>query len=93
MKKETEKKDCDCLSKVAENIKEKIAKDDKKQKGYKILEADFEYKSWFPKVRLYSNFIIKSTFEKKDGTTSRPQNEHINIFYSYCPFCGKPFTK
>jgi len=93
-KKEVQMEECDCISKVAENIKAKITADQtEKQKGYKMLNGNWEHHSWYPKVRLYSNYIIESTFEKKDGSTSKPRKDHVSIFYSYCPFCGKPFPK
>ena len=74
---------------MAESIKIRAAENDRNPKGYKIVEADWEYKSFAG--GLYSNYIFKSTFEKKDGTESRPKNEHVAIFYSYCPFCGKKY--
>ena len=92
MGKKTITTDCDCFSKVAENIKAKVTSDEsKKQKGYNMLKGNWEHRSIYPKVRLYSDFIIESTFEKKDGTTSKPKKENVSIFYSYCPFCGKPY--
>lgn len=81
-------KECNCIAETKEAILKNVNAKEKNPKGYNILEADFEYKSWFPKIRLYATFLIKSTFKKKDGTTSRPRNEHVNVFFSYCPFCG-----
>jgi len=88
------KENCDCIKKVAENIKTKVLADEaQKHNGFAIVSADWEHQSWFPQVRLYLNFIIKSTFTKKDGTTSKPRNGHVSIFFSYCPFCGKSIKK
>lgn len=84
-------KDCGCLEKVAENIERKVKNDNKDVKGFCIIEGGFEHKSWYPFSRLYSNYIVKSEQLKKDGTLAKPKNSHINIFYSYCPFCGKEF--
>lgn len=86
-----ELKDCDCMDKTKQLIIDRAIADEKNTKDYKIIEADWEYKSWYPKVRLYVNFIIKSTFIKKDGSTSKPKNSHASIFFSYCPFCGKKY--
>lgn len=86
-----ETKDCDCLKKTSELIINKISEKETNPKGYKILEADWEYKSWYPKVRLYANLIIKSTFKKNDGSISKPKNQHVSIYFSYCPFCGKKY--
>ena len=77
---------CDCIDKVIEKVKEKVVKD--KSNGYKIENIEFENCSWFPKRELYSNVILKTTFIKRDGNTSKPINEHISIFYTFCPFCG-----
>lgn len=91
---EKKAKECDCISKVAENIKTKITADKSESlKGYKLIEGNWEHYSFYPKVRLYSNYIIESTFEKKDGTTSKPKKDSVSIFYSYCPFCGKAVPK
>lgn len=86
------KTDCDCLKETAKLIIDKISSKETNPKGYKIIQGDWEHKSWYPKVRLYSNYIILETvFEKKDGTTSKPRKEHVAIYYSYCPFCGKKY--
>ncbi|MFZ4413624.1 MAG: hypothetical protein ACOYOV_11110 [Bacteroidales bacterium] len=87
-----ENTDCDCLEKTKQKIIEKISNDPNKRKGYKIIEGDYEHKSWYPNVRLYVNFIVKSSFEKVDGSTSKPINEHVSIYFTYCPFCGKKFN-
>lgn len=90
---ETEvKKDCDCLHNTSELIK-KRATDNSQRSGYEIIEADWERISWFPKHRLFSCYIIKGTYKKKDGTKSKPVYDHVNIFFTYCPFCGSKFPK
>lgn len=38
--------------------------------------------------KTYSEFKIESSFEKVNGTQSRPKKETVNIYHSYCPFCG-----
>ena len=82
--------DCDCLKMVAENIKEHVLAT-KQKKGFKLIDGKWEHQSFYPKTRLYSNYIIESTFEKVNGQTSRVQNSHMAIFYSHCPFCGKKY--
>ena len=88
----SKQKECNCLSQVKKKILEKV-KADSKAEGYRIVESGFERESWFPVTRLYSAFLIKSTFTKKDGTESKPKNEHVSVFYTFCPFCGKAFPK
>lgn len=81
------------MNKIKQSIIEKANKNERNPEGYAITEADWEYKSWFPKVRLYVNFIIRSTFKKKDGNTSKPRNEHVSIYFAYCPFCGEKYPQ
>ena len=42
---------------------------------------------------LKTDFIFKSTFKKKNGTDSKPKNNHVSIIYTYCPFCGVKYRK
>ncbi len=87
-------RECDCLSKVEETIKKRFATEKEKMlNGYKFIDGSWECHSFYPKFRLYSNYTIKSSFEKKDGTESKPKIEHVSIFYSYCPFCGKKYQQ
>jgi len=79
---------CDCMQKTSLAIIDHFKKE-KEYSGHEVVEAEWEHRSLFPKVRMYVCFIIKSTFIKKNGTKSRIQNHHVNIFFTYCPFCGK----
>ena len=88
-----ETKDCDCMKDSENKIKEHLSNRKTNPEGFEIFESDWEYKSWYPKVRLYANYIVKSTFKKKDGTTSKPKNEHVSIYFTYCPFCGKKYDE
>lgn len=85
--------ECTCLKDSLETIKKSIEENKTKPKGYKILQIDWEYKSWYPVVRPYFNVIIKSTYAKKDGSESRSKYEHVSIFPTYCPFCGKKYLE
>lgn len=94
MKKQPEKKECECQSVLAEKIKENAVKTSK-FKNFKIIKSKWEHESFFPKVRVYFNYVIQYEFEKVNGRTSTPKWEHVSIFPTYCPFCGKkyPTTK
>ena len=85
-------KDCDCLKIVEDNVVKEIAKRESRR-NFKYDEACWEHSSIYPKVRLYVNFMTRGTFEKKDGTRSRPQNNFTSIFFTYCPFCGKKYPE
>jgi len=91
MKEETT--DCNCLDTVEPVILEKIKSNPKNPKGFEITEHRWEHSTIYPKRRIYTNFIIKSTFTKKDNTTSRETTGHVAIHFNYCPFCGKKFEK
>lgn len=80
---------CNCIEEIKKKILDQANEKGKAVKGYKIKNSYFEHSSFYPKLRLYSNFIIDYTFEKKDGNESRVQHQHAAILYSFCPFCGQ----
>ncbi len=94
MPEEVKNQDCDCLQKVAETIKAKVIEEGtSQQKGYNLVEGDWFQKSWYPRVRLYSVFLLSETHEKKDESTSKPKSRTMKIFYQYCPFCGNKYEE
>lgn len=84
---------CKCMKEVAEKIKEHVSQTRENQNGFAICGSRWENESLFPINRLYANFLIESTFVKKDGTISKPKNSHVSAIFSYCPFCGKPYPE
>lgn len=80
--------ECNCIKEAKDKIIEYMNNNTKKPKGFKVISTRWERSTIYPKVRLYSNHIIQSTFTKKDGTESRPVNDTIAIHFTYCPFCG-----
>ena len=38
--------------------------------------------------RVYFNYKSRFTFTKTNGQTSAPKTENINIYATFCPFCG-----
>jgi hypothetical protein len=91
--KNMETKNCDCLETTKELINKNISERKNNPKGFKIIESNWESCSWYPKIRLFNNFVIKSTFEKKDGTISKILKNRIAIFFTYCPFCGRKYDE
>ncbi len=85
--------DCNCLDKTKEKIVEHIVNDTSNQKDFILLESNWENSIFYPVSMLYVNFVWKYKFTKKDGSDSKPKNGHTKIFFSYCPFCGKEYTK
>ena len=88
---EKKEKGCDCINIISKDIVERAEKDPERPKGFRILRSGFDQVAIFPDTpdtRTYSSYIIKSTFEKKDGTESRPKSSSVMIVHTYCPFCG-----
>jgi hypothetical protein len=83
------KSGCNCIKVVAKNIVEKMSGREHLPNGYKVVDSEWVNKAIFPKEKLYAEFRITSTFTKVNGSTSKPKNENINIYFSFCPFCGK----
>ena len=85
--------ECNCIKTVPEKVVDYKTKKQNYPRGFKIVETSWEHSSIYPKARLYVNFIIQSTFTKVDGTESKPRNDTIAIFFTYCPFCGEKYEK
>jgi hypothetical protein len=84
---------CDCINESEDKIIQFISERKTNPKGFKIIASSWEHTSNYPIPRLYINYIVKSIFEKKDGTLSKQKTENIIIYFSYCPFCGKKYHK
>lgn len=37
---------------------------------------------------LKTDFVVRTTFKKKDGSESKPKTSHMALIFTYCPFCG-----
>lgn len=37
---------------------------------------------------LKTEFVYRTTFIKKDKSTSRPQKNRCSLIFTFCPFCG-----
>lgn len=82
---------CDCIEKVTISTMEHVYKQRKDTPGYEIIDGNFERITLFSN-KLYMPFIIRSIFTKKNGDPSKERNEHVNIFFTFCPFCGLKYT-
>jgi len=82
---------CNCINDVLEKVKQQA--EDYSANGEKVESIEFEHRSHYPITALYSNVIAKTTFIKKDGNRSKPINNHVSIFYTFCPFCGQKYQK
>lgn len=56
---------CDCIKTVKQAVIDKISSNERNPKGYKLEEVAWEHVTIFPKSRLYTNIMLRSTFEKK----------------------------
>ncbi len=87
-------KECDCIKTAAESVQKHVTDQrSKEQKGFQVTDGEWKNKSWYPTTRLYAPFNVTSTFQKVDGSTSKPKKEEIPVFFSFCPFCGKEYIK
>lgn len=78
----SEKKDCDCVTKVQALVREKL----------NAPEGDLECAmTIFPEMRTFPR--MRFLYHKlKNGVPMKKQEEHT-IFPSYCPFCGKKYRE
>ncbi len=86
------KKECTCISKNSAALIERI-KAGHKENNFKLISSRFDHESIFPNHRIYMPFKYQYTFTKKDGSTSRTTTKHVNVMFTYCPFCGGKFPK
>lgn len=95
MKKEKEKKSCNCLAKstktVVDHLKNQLQEEcrqtvevNEKDSGYtnRVLTFTSGYKLMMP-------FELKYTPIKANGEKGKEKTKKISVFPTYCPFCGK----
>ena len=86
---------CNCLINLKKNLLKDIT-ELSTEKDFKILEGDFLNRAltFDPSdVKIYLEFKYISTFTRANGETSKPKSKTVNIFPTYCPFCGKEYKK
>lgn len=80
--------ECNCLTKIREELPAKIIHNNKRLKNLEVEDAEFETVAIFPEFRLYTEISYKMSFEKTDGTRSKPVTKKASMHFNYCPFCG-----
>jgi hypothetical protein len=89
---------CDCINTVTEKILAKQAEQKPERTILPLEEFDGEglgnraftfgsgdgYKMFVP-------FVYRYTFKKTNGETSKTRKETVNMFFTYCPFCGTKY--
>lgn len=85
---------CNCLETSKEKILAKLAQI---HPEYNISDADFQNQIYtfdeHQGIILTHRFDFTYTFQKVNGTDSKPRTSTININPTYCGFCGKKFIK
>lgn len=82
---------CDCIDKIAAaTLKEVKRRNEGTVPGFELIdnECGFENVSFLPKHQLFVQYNARYTRHKKNGRTSLPATKKVNIFFTYCPFCG-----
>lgn len=80
---------CNCINEVEKKILEEINKNSEGRNEFNVTDGEFEHLSIYPKVKLFIKYLFKYSYTKKNGERSKPINHSINIFFSFCPFCGE----
>lgn len=83
---------CNCLETITKKIEE-FPEEFIREKGLEIDSVNFQGKFIWPKEMLYAQVKLEYTFEKTNGTRSKPKTKFINIIHSYCAFCGEKLDK
>ncbi len=89
MAKENKATSCTCIAKSEATAKEHIEKQNANVKGFKITESGFQNKSWYPETKLYAIFESKANWQRNGQEMPRPKKDTLNIFFTFCPFCGR----
>lgn len=82
---------CICSEMVIQKVKNHLLSKDDNPRGYQIENISWQHESYYPVRKLYSEVMVTSTFQKKDGSQSQPKTKAVSIMHTYCPFCGLKF--
>ena len=80
---------CNCISEIEKKILENLNENPEQRTSLNISDGEWEHLSIYPKVRLFIKYDYKYTYHKKDGERSNPHRSSVNIFFTFCPFCGE----
>lgn len=82
---------CKCIENIEAKVLDKMQQDNAGKGNIKDaqmqnrgLSFDPDFGGWFT----YQEIEYKLTPLKKDGTYGRKVTKKINIYHTYCPFCG-----
>jgi hypothetical protein len=89
-KKQQPKTGCDCIDKLEKKFGDHITNElNNRFKAVQIIEYGFVNKSLIPAGQIYVEMEAKYSFIKKDGNLSNPKKKTVNVFFTFCPFCGQ----
>jgi len=95
---------CECIKNTSAKLLEHVSTN-RPEKNVEVEELDYSQglqntafmmnddkdKFDITGTQLYTEFHYRFSFEKKDGSRSRAKLEKVKMFFTYCPFCGKPY--
>lgn len=81
---------CTCLREVEQKTLKHVEERNKHVEGFEIIESEsgFDNISYLPKHQLFIQYNARYMRSKKNGKPSVPATKKVNIFFTYCPFCG-----
>lgn len=82
---------CNCIKTLPESLVDLLNQNEDKPEGFKVLDSKWEHILIYPQKSLYVNFLVRSTFQKKDGKESKPRTESYMVPFHFCPFCGNKY--
>lgn len=85
---------CNCIETHEKAILDKVKASNENVKGFELIkeECSFDTVSYLPKHQLFVQYNARYTKTKVNGKTSLPATKKVNIFFTYCPFCGIKLT-
>lgn len=89
---------CDCIKTTQEKTFDYINKQHPErtivsdsQEGFQNTALTFGTTDKPGGIKMFIPFKYFYTFQKKDGSTSAVKSETVNMFFTFCPFCGKKY--
>lgn len=79
---------CDCINKVTLKMVERLKKNSPKSiiTGVKFKTQGYNFGTG--SYNLYNEIAYTEQFEKVNGDLSKERTHTVDVYHSFCPFCG-----